>query len=167
MLLDSRILIIRGDMPLQLAPELSHGVSLCTVLREPDQLNVESGSEALTLGGAMARCLVQQQRDWTPRIRLAHETEEGLKVHLLHVRAPQDDPMSCAEVDGTKQDAFRVTPRHGDMRLFASQSPRTTQDGKEAQHRLILPEEHGVGWELPEPADYRPFFWARCGAFSS
>jgi hypothetical protein len=24
-----------------------------------------------------------------------------------------------------------------------------------------------VGWELPQPADYRPFFCARCGAFSS
>jgi hypothetical protein len=53
------------------------------------------------------------------------------------------------------------------MRLFTSQSPRTTQDGKEAQHRLILTEEHGVGWELPEPAAYRAFFCARCGAFSS
>jgi hypothetical protein len=53
------------------------------------------------------------------------------------------------------------------MRLFALQSPGTTQDGKEAQHCLILPEEHGVGWELPELADYCPFFCARCGAFSS
>jgi hypothetical protein len=75
--------------------------------------------------------------------------------------------MPGAEVDGTKQDAFRVTPRNRDMGLFALQSPRTTQDGKEAQHRLILTEEHGVGWELPEPADYHPFFCARCGAFSS
>lgn len=75
--------------------------------------------------------------------------------------------MPGAEVDGTKQDAFRVTPRHRDMGLFAWQSPRTTQDGQEAQHRLILTEEPGVGWELPEPADYRPFFGARCGAFSS
>ena len=75
--------------------------------------------------------------------------------------------MPGAEVDGTKQDAFRVTSRNRDMGLFASQSPRTTQDGKEAQPRLILTEEHGVGWELPEPADYRPFFCARCGAFSS
>lgn len=75
--------------------------------------------------------------------------------------------MPGAEVDGTKQDAFRVTPRKRDMGLFALQSPRTTQDGKEAQHRLILTEEPGVGWKLPEPADYRPFFCARCGAFSS
>jgi hypothetical protein len=53
------------------------------------------------------------------------------------------------------------------MGLFASQSPRTTQDGKEAQHRLILTEQHGMGRQLPETADYRPFFCARCGAFSS
>jgi hypothetical protein len=75
--------------------------------------------------------------------------------------------MPSTEIDGPKQDAFRVTPRNGDMRLFAPQSPGTPQDGKEAQHRLILPEEHGVSGELPEPADYRPFFCARCGAFSS
>ena len=115
----------------------------------------------------MARRLVQQQRNPASRIRLTQETEEGLKVRLLHVRATQDDSMPCAEVDGTKQDAFRVTPRNRDMRLFALKSPRTTQDGKEAQHRLILTEEHGVGWELPEPVDYRSFFCARCGAFSS
>ncbi len=115
----------------------------------------------------MARRLVQQQRNPASRIRLTQETEEGLKVRLLHVRATQDDSMPCAEVDGTKQDAFRVTPRNRDMGLFTSQSPRTTQDGKEAQHRLILTEEHGVGWELPEPVDYRSFFCARCGAFSS
>jgi hypothetical protein len=66
--------------------------------------------------------------------------------------------MPGAEVDGTKQDACRVTPRNRDMGLFALQSPRTTQDGKEAQHRLILTEEDGVAWELPEPVDYRPFF---------
>jgi hypothetical protein len=53
------------------------------------------------------------------------------------------------------------------MGLFASQRPGTPQDRKEAQHRLILPEEHCVGWKLPEPADYGPFFCARWGAFSS
>jgi hypothetical protein len=125
------------------------------------------GSEALTRGGAMPRRLVQQQRDRAPRIRLAHETEEGLEVRSLHVRATQDDPMPGTEIDGTTQDAFGVTPRNRDMRLFALKSPRTTQDGKEAQHRLILAEEHGVGWALPESADYGPFFCARCGAFSS
>ena len=167
MLLEGRILIIRGDMPLQLTPELIHRVSLRTWLWQPDQRNVEVGSEALTLGGAMPRRLVQQQRDRAPRIRLAHETEEGLEVRLLHVRATPEDPMPGTEIDGTKQDAFGVTPRNRDMRLFALQSPGTPQDGKEAQHCLILPEEHGVGWELPEPADYCPFFCARCGAFSA
>jgi hypothetical protein len=53
------------------------------------------------------------------------------------------------------------------MRLFALERPRTTQDGKEAQHRLILAEPHGVRGPLAEMADYRPFFCARCGAFSS
>jgi hypothetical protein len=115
----------------------------------------------------MARRLVQQQRNPASRIRLTQETEEGRKVRLLHVRATHDDSMPWAEVDSPQQDAFRVTPRNRDMRLFTSQSPRTTQDGKEAQHRLILTEEHGVGWELPEPAAYRAFFCARCGAFSS
>src|SRR5438445_12362038 len=87
MLLDGRILIIRGDMPLQLTPELIHRVSLRTWLWQPDQRNVEVGSEALTLGGAMPRRLVQQQRHPASRIRLANETEEGLEVRLLHVRA--------------------------------------------------------------------------------
>ena len=75
--------------------------------------------------------------------------------------------MPRAEVDGTKQDTFRVPPRNSNMGLFALQSPGTTQDGKEAQYCLILTEEEGVGWKLPETADYRPFFCARCGAFSS
>ena len=66
--------------------------------------------------------------------------------------------MPGAKVDGTKQDAFRVTPRNRDMGLFALQSPRTTQDGKEAQHRLLLTKEHGVGWELPEPCGLSPLF---------
>src|SRR5919198_1860524 len=158
MLLDGRILIIRGDMPLQLAPELIHRIELRTLLRQPDQRNIELDSEALTLGGAMTRRLVQQQRDRAPRICLAHETEKGLEVRLLHVRATQEEPMPSTEIDGTKQDAFGVTPRNRDMRLFALQSPGTTQDGKEAQHRLILPKEHGVGRELPEPAHYGPFF---------
>jgi len=88
-------------------------------------------------------------------------------MRLLHVRATSHDPMPRAEVDGTKQDAFRVLPRHRDMGLFALQSPGTTQDRKEAQHCFILTEEYGVRWQLPETADYRPFFCARCGAFSS
>lgn len=75
--------------------------------------------------------------------------------------------MPGAEVDGTTQDAFRVPPRNRAMGLFALQSPRTTHDGKEAQPRLILTEEHGVAWELPEPGDYRPFCCARYGAFAS
>jgi hypothetical protein len=90
-----------------------------------------------------------------------------LEVRLLQIWATQEEPMPSTEIDGTKQDAFGVTPRNRDMRLFASQSPGTTQDGKEAQHCLILPEEHGGGWELPEPADYCLFFCARWGAFSS
>ena len=88
-------------------------------------------------------------------------------MRLRHVRATQHDAMPCAEVDGTKQDAFRVTSCNRDMRLFALQGPGTAQDRKETQHRLILTEQHGVGWELPESADYPPFFCARCGAFSS
>jgi hypothetical protein len=75
--------------------------------------------------------------------------------------------MPSTKIDGTKQDAFGVTPRNRAMRLLALQNPGTTQDGKEAQHCLILPEDHCGGWELPEPADYGPFFCARCGAFSS
>src|SRR5262245_5810854 len=167
MLIDGRILIMRGDMPLQLAQQLIHGVSLCTWLRQPDQPDVKLGREALTLGGAVAWGLVQQQHHRASRIRLAQETEEGLEMLLRHVRATQHDAMPRAEVDGTKQDAFRVLPRNRDMGLFAPQSPGTTQDGKEAQHCLILPEKDGVGWQLPETADYRSFFCARCGAFSS
>jgi hypothetical protein len=53
------------------------------------------------------------------------------------------------------------------MGLLAPQSPGTTQDGKEAEDCFILTEEDGIGWQLPETADYRPFFCARCGAFSS
>jgi hypothetical protein len=53
------------------------------------------------------------------------------------------------------------------MGLFALECPGTTQDGKEAQHGLILTEQHGVGWALPQPADYCSFFCARWGAFSS
>ena len=75
--------------------------------------------------------------------------------------------MPSPEIDGTKQDAFGVTSCNGDMRLFALQRPGPSQDRKQAQHCLILPEEDGVGGELPEPADYRPFFCARWGAFSS
>ena len=115
----------------------------------------------------MARRFVQQQRNRAARIRLAHETEEGLEMRLLHVGATQEEPMPCAEVDRTKQDAFRVTPCNRDMSLFALESPCTTQDGKEAQHRLVLTEQHGVRGPLAETADYRPFFCARCGAFSS
>ena len=88
-------------------------------------------------------------------------------MRLLHVGAPQEEPMPCTEVDRTKQDAFRVTPRNRDMGLFALESPGTTQDGKEAQHCLVLTEEHGMRGQLVETADYRPFFCARCGAFSS
>jgi hypothetical protein len=88
-------------------------------------------------------------------------------MRLLHVRTTQDDPMPRAKVDGTKQDAFRVPPRNRDLSLSAPQSPGTTQDGKEVQHGLILTEENGVGWQLPETADSCPFFCARCGAFSS
>ena len=88
-------------------------------------------------------------------------------MRLLHGRATQHNPMPRAEVDGPKQDAFRVLPRNSDMGLFTPQSPGTTQDGKEAEHCLILAEEDGVGWQLPEATDYRPFFCARCGAFSS
>ena len=101
----------------------------------------------------MARRLVQQQRNPASRLRLPQETEEGLQVRLLHVRATQDEAMPCPEVDGTKHDAFRVPPRNRDRGLFTSQSPRTTPDGQEAQHRLSLTEEHRLGWELPEPAD--------------
>jgi hypothetical protein len=90
------------------------------------------GREDLTLGGAVAWRLVQQQRHLASRIRLAQETEERLEMRLLHVRATQHDPMPRAEVDGPKQDAFRVPPRNSDMGLFAPQSPGTTQDGKEA-----------------------------------
>jgi len=86
---------------------------------------------------------------------------------LLHVRATQHDAMPGAEVDGTKQDAFRIASRNRDTSLFAPESPGTTQNRQEAHHRFILTEQHGVGWELPQPADYRPFFCARCGAFSS
>jgi hypothetical protein len=137
------------------------------LLREPDQRNVELGSESLTLGGAMTRRLVQQQRDRASSIRLAQKTEERLEMRLFHGRATQHDAMPRAEVHGTKQDAFRVTPRNRDMGLFALQSPGTTQDRKETQDRLIFTEQHGVGWAPPESADYRPFFCARCGAFSS
>jgi hypothetical protein len=115
----------------------------------------------------MARRLVHQQRHPASRIRLTQETEEGRKVRVLQGRATPEDSRPCTEVDGTPQDAFRVPPRHRDLGLFTSQSPRTTQDGQEAQHRLILPEEPRLGWELPEPADSRAFFCARCGAFSS
>ena len=100
MLSKGRIWIIRGDMALELAPELLHRVSLRTLLRPPDQRNVEIGSEALTLGSAMAWGLGQQQRARTPRIRLAQQTEEGLAMRLLHVGATQHHPMPSAEVDG-------------------------------------------------------------------
>ena len=86
---------------------------------------------------------------------------------LLPVRATQHAARPGAEVEGTKHDACRVASRHRDTRLFAPESPGTTHNRKEAQHRFILTEQHGVGWELPQPADYRPFFCARCGAFSS
>jgi hypothetical protein len=75
--------------------------------------------------------------------------------------------MPSAEVDGTKQDPFRVTPCNRNMGLFAPKSPGPPQNGKQAQHRLVFTEQDGVGWELPQPADYGPFFCARCGAFSS
>ncbi len=86
---------------------------------------------------------------------------------LLHVRTTQHHPMPRAEVDGPKQDTFRVPSRNRHMGLFAQQSPGPPQDGKEAEDRFILTEEDGVGGKLPETADYRPFFCARCGAFSS
>jgi hypothetical protein len=101
----------------------------------------------------MPRRFVQQQRSRAPRRRLAHETEERLEMCVLHVRATPHDARPRAEVDGTKHDALRVTPRHRAMRLCAPESPGPTQDGQEAPHRLILPEPHGVGWQLPEPAD--------------
>ena len=86
---------------------------------------------------------------------------------LLHVRATQQEAMPCVEVDRTKHDPFRVASRHRAMRLCAPESPGATQDRKEAQHRFILTAQHGMGWKLPQAADYRPFFCARCGAFSS
>jgi len=132
MLIDGRILIIRRDMPLQLAPQLIHHVSLCTLLRQPDQHYVELGREDLTLGGAVARRLIQPQRHPASRRRLAQETEARLEMRLLHGRATQHDPRPRAEVDRTKHDAFGVLPRHRDMGLFAPQSPGPTQDGQEA-----------------------------------
>jgi hypothetical protein len=67
----------------------------------------------------VARRLVQQQRYPASRIRLAQETEERLEMRLLHVRATQHDSMPRAEVDGTKQDPFRILSRNGYMGLFA------------------------------------------------
>ena len=86
---------------------------------------------------------------------------------VISLEQPSSSILTQREVDGTKQDAFRVTPRNRDMRLFALESPGTTQDGKEAQHCLVLTEEHGMRGQLVDTADYRPFFCARCGAFSS
>jgi hypothetical protein len=88
-------------------------------------------------------------------------------MRLLHVRTTQHHPMARAEVDGPEHDTFRVPSRNRHMGLLAPQSPGTTQDGKEAEDCFILTEEDGIGWQLPETADYRPFFCARCGAFSS
>ena len=158
---------MRGDMPLQLAPPLIHRVSLRTWLRQPEQHPVELGSEDRTRGGAVARRVVQPQRHPASRIRRAHETEERLEMRVLHGRTPHHDSMPRAAVDGTTHDALRVPPRHRDRGLCAPPSPGTAQDGKEAQHRLLLTEEDGVGWQLPETAASCPFFCARCGAFSS
>jgi hypothetical protein len=46
--------------------------------------------------------------------------EERLEVPLPHVRAPQHQPMSSAEVDGPKQDAFGIATGDRDFRLFAT-----------------------------------------------
>jgi hypothetical protein len=111
----------------------------------------------------MAWRFVQQQRNGAAWIRLAYKTEESLEMRLLQVGATHQEPMPGAEVDRPKQDAFRVTPGNGDMRLFASERPRPTQDGKEAQDRLVLTEQYGVRGQVAEPAHYRPFFCARWG----
>jgi hypothetical protein len=118
---NGRILIMRGDMPLQLAPELIHRISLRTWLRQPEQRTIELGSEALPLGGALPRRLVQSQRDRAPRICLAHEIEAGLEVRWLHVRAPQEDAMPGTEMHGAKQERRKT----GKRRSTVSSSPRS------------------------------------------
>src|SRR5689334_800200 len=105
MLLDGRIVIMRGDRPLQLAPQLIHRLELRTLLREPDQLKVELRRERLALGGAMAWRFVQQQRNGAARIRLAHQPEEGLAMCVLQVGTTQEEPMPRAEVHRPKPDA--------------------------------------------------------------
>ena len=137
MLLDGRIWIIRGDRPLQLAPELIHRIELRPLLREPEALKVELRSARLALGGALAWRFIQQPRNRAARIGLAYQMEARLDMRLLQGGATPEEPMPRAEVDGPKQDPLRVTPGNGDMRRCALERPRTTQDRKEAQDRLV------------------------------
>jgi hypothetical protein len=118
------------------------------LFRKPDQPNVELGSQGLTPRGEVAWRLVQQQPNPAPRIRPAQQAEEGVEVLLPHVGATQHQPMSSAEVDGPKQDAFGIAPGDRDVCRFALQGPGSAQDGEESQYRLVFTEQHRMGWEL-------------------
>lgn len=68
----------------------------------------------------MARCFIEQQSNLSPRIRLAQESEKGLKVLLPHIRTAQDNPMPGAGVEGAEQHAFGIATGNGHDGLLAA-----------------------------------------------
>ena len=125
------------------------------------------GREGATLGRTMPRGRIQQEGHGGVGVLLAHAPEKQAERRLLHVRTSEHHPMPRPQGHRPKQDAFGVVARNRHPGLLPPQRPGTAEHGKEPQHGLILTQEDRRGRQVPELADYGPFFCARWGAFSS
>jgi hypothetical protein len=91
-----------------------------TLLRQPDQLNLQGRRQPLTLWGNVTRSFVKQQPNCAPGVRVAQQAEKVLKILLPHIRAAQDNSMSRARVDRPKEDSFRISSGNRDTGLLSA-----------------------------------------------
>jgi len=157
---------IGGDKPLQLAPELIHGVQLGSLLGQPQQPDAERRSQRLrAVVGVRAGPVGQQPDRAGGAVAAPHLSQERPGIGAARTRADEHDPVRGPQVDDAEQHPLGVRARDRHRRLRALERPGRAQRWKQPQQCPVAAQQHAAGAPAgPQLPDQCPFFWARCAA---
>src|SRR5829696_7605356 len=78
---------------------------------------------------------------------MMNDIEKRLKVTRFLARTRQKQPMSCVEVQRSKDDLARIPPRQSNLSRFAATRPASPQRRKQEQIGFILGQHHTACWQ--------------------
>jgi len=165
---DVRRLAIGCDHPLELTPELIHGVELGRLLRQPHKANAQPVRERLGLSIGMRARAIGDQPDYSRAAVVVPQLEEkGARIRAPRSRPRQHDTVAGLRIHGAEEHCLRVGAGDHNGARGPNGRPRGAQRREEAQQRPVG-EEHDIARRdcRSQAATESPFFCATCAARS-